>query len=441
MSHAIELAKYGDVTAFQARGYPHPEEAAAIDFLSRAFSFVRTEAVEWAISSGLVKGGDISCVEDSPTFRCPEACTGCKDSQLITSDRIKAGELPFVEPRAPVEVMNERRRYLYELGVRHFMVIGGTVDGLPDLSAQMKYLLELGPDNRASWFTDCIPQIDEQTGMPSALMQQYLNQGWLHMAATHLSLDYPYGYSHEKERLNLFDSLMPLPPKKARLRRFEDDSRESRVFKSQYGWVGARRLIEAGVRRVVGNTAITPDNLDFVSEMYEQVGNLSEYGKVIGSPTEVLWTFSDWQHRPYHRPDDNPKDNPPRGGIQYDDVEQMNAIFQVILDDTYERIHIGRPRILANSSGFTFLHAISNEEYRRIVVEQDLPYESGRPEMYQILPDGTIWCDPMVAGPELVALHSTYGYRDRVFIREKNPFSIFHRDGDDQEWFPNIITT
>lgn len=435
----FELSKYGDIANFAARGYPHPDEAAAIDFLSRAYSFERTETVDWAMSVGLVTPGDILCVEDSPTYRCPEACAGCKDSRLVTNERIRKGELPFIEPRATLEEMNERRRYLYELGARHFMVIGGTVDGLPELPAQMDYLLGLGHDSRVSWFTDCIPQVDEHTGEPSKLMGQYLDQKWLQNVATHVSWDYPYGHSYKDSHLDLFDSHILLPPKKARLVRFQEDSRESRIFKSQYSAVGAMRLIEAGVRRVVGNTAISPENLALVPEIYKQAVDLSEHAHTIGSPTEVLWTFSDWQHRPYHRPDDNPTDNPPSGGIQLKDVEQMNIIFQGILDDTNKRINSGRPRILANSSGFTSLHAVADREYNRIVIEQDIPYASARPEIYQILPDGTIWCDPMVAGPELVALRSTYGYRDRVLKRERNPFSVFDRD--EQVWFPNIVST
>lgn len=107
--------------------------------------------------------------------------------------------------------------------------------------------------------------------------------------------------------------------------------------------------------------------------------------------------------------------------------------------DTYKRIEKKQPRILANSSGYTSLHAVDDPEYNRIAIEQDVAFPGGRPVMYKLPPNGVVRCDVMgdIYGPELRIMRSTFGYMDREPRGDMNPFTQFQLDG--YEYFSNII--
>ena len=198
-----------------------------------------------------------------------------------------------------------------------------------------------------------------------------------------------------------------------------------------------RRLVDAGVRRVVGNTTISPRNVDQVEAIYLQIVALSEYAETIGSPTEVLWTFSPWVWRPHQARGDGVDQSPASSGLQHEDLPGLNRSLQQVLADTYSRLARDQRRILANSSGFTWLHAADNPESQQIIVEQDLGFPGGRPEMLNVNPAGDVWLDPMFPGPELAVVRSTLGYRDREPRIERNPFTQF--SDSDHSVFPNII--
>lgn len=405
-----------------------PLERAAVANIQSQYNFTGEQALLWGIREGLVQQGHVVIAEVSPTLRCPEACSLCPDSSILLAERIEQGLATKYEDRADPELFRKRVKVLSDLGVEHFMIIGGTVDHLPELPELVKSIL--GLDRNVSWFTDMITQIDQQTGQPSIVMRNNLAHGWLQKVATHLSMDYPYNG-------DLFSDRPDLPVKRGRSLKFAQDGEYSRRFKSEYGVVGARRLIEACVRRVVVNITVGPKNLYGIPDIYSQVARMQKYAEEINSPTEVLVTFSEMIFRPQQARGDSPIDSPSSAGLQMEDIPLANRVFTDILDDTYDRIALGKPRLLANSSGYT--HLIADLQYRQIVVDQELPYEDGRPEMYQVTPKGDVWLDPMFPGPELRVVNSIFGYRDRVPSRDRNPFVRFQ--SNDREWFPNIVTT
>jgi len=393
---------------------------------------MRSDWTTWGEENGVYRRGQIVAAEVSPTLRCSEACAGCPDNRLELQKRIQADTEPKVEVVIPKEEMLDRITHLADLGVHHVMFIGGTIDHLHSLPALVDHTLNLGKDMRVSWFTDMIPQIDER-GELTKLFQRNLEHGWIKKVATHVSMDYPYEGDPTASEIRL-------PPKKGRMEKHESDPEYSRLFKSQYGAIGARRLIENGVRRVVINTTISSRNVDQIMAIYRQVGQLQEYAQSIGSATEVMWTFSPWIWRPHQARGDGADQSPFANGIQDYQMDEVNLVFGSILDDTYRRIHAGEQRILANSSGYTALMASGDSKNRKIVVEQDVPYKQGNAEMLAVQPDGSIRLDPMFVGPELIVpFGSTFGYRDRDPRQNHNLFSQF--SDPSRYWFPNLVTT
>lgn len=407
-----------------------PEERAVVAAVQQKHDFHELGALHWGMERGLVQVGSVTIAEISPTLRCPEACPLCPDSSLILRDKISKGEVEKDEARVGPEVMKNRIQLLHDLGVTHFMFIGGTIDHLPELPDLIETTLTLDDRVHVSWFTDMITQIDQQTGAASVVLKQNLDDGWIRKVATHVSMDYPF-------RGDLFAGQLELPTKRGRSLKFAQDGQYSRRFKSEYGAVGARRLVEEGVRRVIVNITVGHANFAEVPAIYDQVAQLQAYGKSIGSPTEVMLTFSEMIWRPHQARGDSPIDSPASAGLQMVDMPQVNQIFNDILDDTYYRLATDQPRLLANSSGYTSFIALP--EFRQIVVEQAVPYADGRPEIFDVTPTGDIRLDPMFFGPELPFINSIFGYRDRVFPRSQNPFTRFQQDS--RKWFPNLIST
>ncbi len=411
-------------------------ERALIEEVQKHIQFEGTQALIWGQEQGLIEQDSVIMAEISPTLRCPLNCFGCPDASSNLQRRIVRGETPRKENRAPLGLMQARMELLSQLGVTHFMLIGGTIDTLTvrergvtvDVTALLcRHGLDLGAE--VSWFTDGIPQLEEN-GRPSHLLTRNFADGWIKQVATHLSLDYAFPQ-------DLFAENLHLTPKVKGAKEYKETPETSRRFKSEYGAVTARRLIENGVRRIVLNTTISWLNADQILPIYQQVAELQAYAERISSPTEVLWTFSPWTWRPHQARGDAPQAIPASGGIQYADMPIMNRGLQVILLDTYQRVQQGKPRLLANSSGYTLLHALPNPEYQSIVVQQDVPYHNGRSEMYNIRPDGTVTLDPMFYGPELKYVRSTFGYRDREPRKDMNPFTRFHDKGI--PYLPNIV--
>ena len=406
-----------------------PEERSAVARIQSEHHFSGTKAIEWGLQSGLFRPGDIQIAEVSPTFRCPEACPLCPDSSLLLNEKILRGEAAREEVRITSEEMQQRVRILYDLGAGHFMFIGGTIDHLPELPDLVTSTQQLDGNNRVSWFTDMITQIDEKTGNPSVVLRANLAHGWIQEVATHVSMDYSYHGD--------LSAHPELPSKRGRSVKYKLDGEYSRIHKSQYGAAGAVELIRNGVRRVVVNTTVGPKNLVEVPVIYDQVNQMQQYAAKIHSPTEVGFTFSPMIWRPHQARGDSPVDSPATAGLQMEDMSLVNEIFSAILADTYKRISEGRPRLLANSSGFTAMMA--DQKHRSVVVDQALPYPGGKPEIFNINPDGTVALDAMFYGPELAVVNSIFGYRDRVPSKDQNPFVQFQQEGF--EWFPNTVST
>lgn len=424
----------GSMEELASQGFRYPAERAAVADIqaligsqNEGTGWSGTDAIEWGLETGALTPGEVDCAEVSPTLRCTEDCPGCPDAISVVMDAIRSGLMPRQEVKATPELMLDRVKLLRELGVQHVMNIGGTIDRVKSLTNLIKF--ELAQGLVVSWFTDCIPQIDE-SGQPTDLLQENLADGWIQEVATHVSTDYPF-------EGDLFADELSLPPKSGRKGVFAEDPEYSRVYKSQYGAVGARRLIEAGVRRVVVNMTISHANVDKISALYDQAVALQTHAENIGSPTEVLFTFSPWVWRAHQARGDNPADHSPDAALQLEDMPVASKALLTVLEDTYNRISDGRPRILANSSGYTLLH--TNPESALTAVEQDVAYPDGRPLMLNVNPDGSTTLDPMFKGPELNVLRSTFGYMDRTPKPDRNPFVRFHHLPT-HPYLPNLIS-
>jgi orotate phosphoribosyltransferase len=390
------------------------------------------DSLKWGLETGIILPGEVLIAEMSPSLRCTESCPGCPDSYELLKARIAANpSIPQREERADTSLMKQRVRELRDLGVDHVMNIGGTIDRIKNLPELIRTQLEEGLS--VSWFTDGIPQIEED-GSPTDLLKENLASDWLKKVATHVSTDYPGGYKTYGDG-SLLGGTMSLPPKRRRQDQFVEDPEYSRVFKSQYGPVLMKHLIDAGVRRVVANMTISSANVDQIEAIYEQTVKLQNYATHIGSPTEVLFTFSPWVWRPHQTRGDHPGDHSPTDALGYEDMPKVNRALSNILDDTYQRVADGSPRILANSSGYTSLHA--ERMFWREAVEQDVPYPLGRPIALSVSPTAEIDLDPMFKGPELKHVRSTFGYMDRTPDPVQNPFSDFQHGN--RPYLPNII--
>src|SRR5581483_701926 len=369
-----------------------PDERERVLQIQNQFGpFTKADAIIWGQESGTIDIGKIDCAEMSLSLRCPEDCEGCPDRVSNRQSEIEQGLIPRIEPQASLEELIEANEILVQNGVKHVIHVGGTVDAQVNLPPVVKDQLRRGL--QVSEFSDCIPYLNEDFS-PSALLLSHLGlskddlnsegsirekvrnaDGWLQKSAIHVSVDYPFGHMGE-ETNDLFADKPYLPPRKGRVKTFKQDPELSRIFKSQYGAAGMRMLIEMGVRRVVANMTIAHSNFEYLDDIYAQTKALFEYAESIGSPTEVLFTFSPWIWRPHQARGDKLSEHQKSAGLHQEDMPALNESLNRILNDTYERIDTGRPRILANSSGYTELHA--NPTFSDIAVNQDVAYPNGK---------------------------------------------------------------
>lgn len=420
------------IEALRRQGFHYPEERAAVANLQTICrDWSGQDAIDWGLRTGTLVPEDLYCAEEAETWRCPFDCGGCPDARSNTKRAIDAGLIPRVEPRADLEMMLERIALLRELGVRHFMNVGGTIDKFLTLTEQIKFQLEQGLI--VSWFTDGVPQLDVN-GQATELLTANLNDGWIHAVATHVSFDYLHGDCPRTSK-NLFADSLELPPMQGGGDHLATDY--ARRHKSQYSAVLAKRLIEKNVRRVVANTTVSHANVAHLKDLYKQAVALQDYAEKTGSPTEVLFTFSPWVWRSHQARGDEPADHRPEEGLHASDMPIVSEALLYMLEDTYDRIGKGRPRIFANSSGYALLHA--DPAYAETAVWQAVPYLHGKAEIPNLAPSGDVMLDPQFFGPELVAAFSTFGYRDRHPNPHKNPFTQFHNSG--QLYLPNIIAS
>ncbi|MDZ7587576.1 MAG: radical SAM protein [Patescibacteria group bacterium] len=403
-----------------------PGERVAVKAIQGKINFSGTQALDWVKETDIFKDGDIYCAEFSPTFRCSEACPGCPDSVLILARNIKAGLVPAQEDRATPEQMLKRVDLLADLGVKHVMMIGGTIDREPELVHQVDQALE--KDLIVSWFTDGILLTEQNDGGPNELFRHHLGNGWLSRISTHLSMDYV-------SETNFLEETCKLPSKGGRLTQFAIDGEQSRRFKSQYGARAAKNLIDAKVARVFINMTVSSHNVDQFLAIYDQVKTLQNYALDSGSLTQVLMTFSPWTWRPHQARGDDLQDCQTSSGLQVESAARFSDALGQILELEYERIDAGKSRLLANSSGF--INFFVDSQYRELVVKQELLYPGGRPEMIQVMPNGDVKMDPMFWGPELVSVNNIFGYRDRDPRPDHNPFVQFQPQN--KPWFPNLV--
>jgi len=400
-----------------------PEERIAVEAVQKQIKFSGTQALDWASEAGLFQEGDIYVAEFSSTFNCSESCPGCPDALMFNED-----DKPIIsfEEKAPREKMRQRLDLLADLGVKHVMMIGGTIDMEPGLGDQVSHALEKGM--LVSWFTDGILLTDQKEGSPNKLLGQHLSAGWLQKVSTHLSMDYP-------TEVDFLDETCELTPKGARFKSFKLDREKSREFKSQYGARAAKNLIDTGVARVVINMTVSSKNADQLLRIYDQVAALQNYAITQGSLTQVLMTFSPWIWRPHQARGDDLQDCQASSGLQTESAERFSDALGQILELEYERIDAGKSRLLANSSGF--INFFVDPRNREAVVNQTLSYPGGKPEIIQVMPNGDIKMDPMFWGPELVAVNNIFGYRDRDPRPDHNPFTQFQPEN--KPWFPNLV--
>lgn len=403
-----------------------PEERIAVEAVQKQIKFSGTQALDWAKETDIFKDGDIYCGEFSSTFRCSEACPGCPDSVLILARNIQAGLADAKEDRAPREVMLQRLDLLADLGVKHIMMIGGTIDRERELGNQVNHALDKGLV--VSWFTDGILLTESNSGGFDVLFRHHLAAGWLEKVSTHLSMDYVSDGDF------LARSLV-LPEKKGRVGEFAADGEQSRRFKSQYGARAAKNLVDAGVARVFINITVSSHNVDQLLPIYEQVKKLQEYALASNSPTQALMTFSPWIWRPHQARGDDLQDCQASSGLQTESAARFGDDLGQILELEHQRIATNQPRLLANSAGF--INFFVDPRNREAVVNQSLPYLNGRPEMIQIMPNGDVKVDPMFWGPELIAVNNIFGYRDRDPRPDHNAFTQFQPQN--RPWFPNLI--
>ena len=415
-----------EVTQNKTAELVFPGERLTVEAIQRQISFSGMRALDWVKEQDLFEQGDIYCGEFSSTFRCAEACPGCPDSVLILARDIKAGLVNAKEDKASKEEMLQRLDLLADLGVKHVMMIGGTIDKEQELGNQVNHALDKGL--AVSWFTDGILLTTEKNGEPDVLFRHHLQSGWLSLVSTHLSMDYP-------SEVNFLADNVSLPAKKGRVGEFAADGEQSRRFKSQYGVRAAKNLVDAGVARVFINMTVSSHNADQLKPIYEQVKRLQDYAFAQGSLTQVLMTFSPWIWRPHQARGDSLEDCQAGSGLQMESAARFGDVLGQIMELEYQRIAAGRPRLLANSSGFT--NFFVDQNYREAVVNQVLPYPGGRPEMIQVLPNGDVKMDPMFWGPELGAVNNPFGYRDRDPRFAHNPFFQFQPEG--KTWFPNLV--
>jgi len=400
-----------------------PDERSAVAEIQQGINFSGIQALVWAKEADLYAQDDIYCAEFSPTFSCSETCPGCPDGVKFDEEN---RPIKVNEEKATKADMLQRLDLLTDLGVKHVMMIGGTVDREPELANQVNHALDKGLE--VSWFTDGILLTEENRGDPNALFRNHLRNGWLSRVSTHLSMDYV-------SEGNFLAQELDLPKKKGRVNDFKVDGEQSRRFKSQYGARAAKNLVDAWVARVFINMTVSLHNADQLRPIYDQLRVLQDYAINQNSPTQVLMTFSPWIWRPHQVRGDALQDCQASSGLQTETAARFGEALGQVMELEYQRIAKGGSRLMANSSGF--INFFVEPGYRELVVNQQLPYPGGRPEVVQVMPNGDIKMDPMFWGPELKAVNNIFGYRDRDPRPNRNPFTQFQPK--DRTWFPNLV--
>mgnify|MGYP000287456403 CR=1 FL=1 len=349
--------------------------------------------------------------EFSPTFRCPEDCEGCPDRASL-----HIGIPP--EERIGLKEWRKRVDFAEKEGGRYILLIGGTIDNIPFLPKLMRYIhkkkvLDFG------WFTDGIMLQDWRTGKPNELFERIVEEGNILEATTHVSADY-----------------LVVPQKNRSLPNPKFRWENSRWFKSAYGLNLARTLVEAHAKRVVINTAISSLNIDQVIPIYLYTCHLAEYAKAIGSPTVVLHTFSPWQHKTHLIRGDDPRNYPASVFLTEKHVPELEKISQFLLEDTFNRLRHGLPRVEAVSSGY--IEALPEDGWKQ---EKRMEKEPG---VRCFTPDGTLRLDPVMVSAEMVRLNKTsYGYTDRpLFENVEGKFENWWTKAigeENKDYFLNLI--
>ncbi len=388
-----------------------PPEGEAIQAISRATVHTGWSAVEEARADGLLRSR-IRQAELSPTWRCPEDCGGCPDRVSL-------------HVKDPPEVQRSEAEWrdiidrLVGLGVDYLMMIGGTIDRHALTVPLMQYIRSLPGSIDLGWFTDGILLHRWSDGRTNPLFERLIEDGGILEFSTHISADFvvPEGVAEEGPLLD--PSL-----------RWENARGGSRFYKSAYGLRLARNLIRRGARRVVLNTTIQPGNLDEVLPVYHHVAALQEYARSIGSATVVLHSVSPWVWRPHLARGDDPGNYAIESLLGPSHVDTLAHIGRTMVEDTWDRLARGVPRVAANSSGY--LAGLSS-----FAVSQDVPYPHGS-GMLAVTPDGTVRMDPVFASARALALaRSPYGFRDRDL--DFNPFVALSPPGGPV--FENLLQT
>lgn len=376
---------------------PIPPEREAIAGIQKSQTYEGWQAVEEANELGLLRP-KIRHAELSPTFRCPEDCGGCPDRASLHVGDPPEKQIGEKEWFAIVDKM-------VELGVEYFMLIGGTIDGHPTTYKLMRYILSKKPPVDVGWFTDGIMLQNWKTGEPNILYEKIVQEGKMLEMTTHVSADYL-----GKDGTNLEGPI--LSPEI----RWENEYGGSRFYKSAFGERLARNLIKQGARRVVINSAISAHNLDQIIPIYNYVVELHDYARKINSPTVVLYTFSPWQWRVHLARGDNPKNYSQASLLSEKHEQKLKEISEYLLENTWERIKEGKPRVAANSSGY-----IAGLPHHGVYQDTQCNPRSGE---LAAEPGGRIRIDPILVSARMLEhAVSSYGYRDRDI--DKPPFSIY----------------
>ncbi len=382
-------------------------ERAAIAALKAERTYQDDEALREAEELGLL--GNPIQAELSPTFRCPMDCSGCPDGRSLHRGDQKEVQITESKWYGIVD-------RLAELGVKYFLLIGGTVDGHRMTPKLMSYLLSKDQPIDIGWFTDGMPLIHWRTGKPNKLFEKLVQQGRMLDLTTHISVDYLNSQALEQHELP--------NPKYG----YSGETDSSRKVKSVFGLILAKLLVERGARRVIINSAISALNIDQTMLIYDAAAKLQEYARSLNSPTVVLHTISPWVWRPYMVKGDL-TDLDLNTILKDKHRAQLQEIGQYFLADTQQRIQLSRSRVAANSSGFII-------GLPTFAISQDMPYKLGV-EVLAIEPNGTMRMDPVfISARMLEHAQNSYGYRDRAI---PNPFDQYNLER--VITFPNLVQT
>lgn len=387
-----------------------PPETDAIAEIQASRAYKDWDAVNEARNFGLLRPS-IDHAELSPTFGCPEDCGGCPDRISLHLD-----DPEEVQIDAPQ--WYEKVDRLKEMGVKYFLLIGGTIDRHPVTPKLMSYILDKEPPVDVGWFTDGIMLQNSTNGKPTKLAERLIRDGRMKELTTHVSADFLVLQGVEADGPILDPA-----------HRWENEFGGSRWYKSAYGERLARSLVQAGARRVILNTAISAHNLDQVIPVYDYVVELQDYARDIDSPTVVLHTVSPWIWRPHLARGDDPRNYDAATLLQENHKPQLAETASYIISDTRRRLVEGLSRVAGNSSGFI-------QGLPTFAITQNIPYLFDSGEL-AVQPDGTVRMDPVfISARMLQHAFNPYGYRDRDIYH--NPFEVFNEDGNT---FPNLVQT